>query len=40
MTLPDSHVGRVVDKLSEMDIAQDAFTTFTSDNGPDKEGGK
>jgi arylsulfatase A-like enzyme len=35
----DETVGRVVDKLDELGLAEDTIVLFSSDNGPHKEGG-
>ena len=40
VTLLDSHVGQVLDKLKELGIDQETLTIFTSDNGPHNEGSK
>ncbi|MFP6899488.1 MAG: sulfatase-like hydrolase/transferase, partial [Opitutales bacterium] len=39
MTLLDEDVGRILDLLKELGIAEDTLVIFTSDNGPHKEGG-
>jgi arylsulfatase A-like enzyme len=39
MTLLDEDVGRILDLLQELGIAEDTLVIFTSDNGPHKEGG-
>ena len=39
MTLLDEDVGRILDLLKELGIADDTLVIFTSDNGPHKEGG-
>ena len=39
MTLLDEDVGRILDLLEELGIAEDTLVIFTSDNGPHKEGG-
>ena len=39
----DHHVGRILDRLTELELAEDTLVVFTSDNGPwiikDEEGG-
>lgn len=40
VTLLDSHVGQMLDKLRELGIDQRTLTIFTSDNGPHNEGRK
>jgi len=37
ITRMDGHVGRLLDKLLELDIAENTFVIFTSDNGPHNE---
>jgi arylsulfatase A len=39
MTLMDRDLGRILDLLQEIGIAEDTLVIFTSDNGPHKEGG-
>ena len=39
ISLLDSDVGRLMDLLDELDIADNTVVFFTSDNGPHKEGG-
>jgi arylsulfatase A len=39
MTVLDRDVGRILDLLNELGIAEDTLVIFTSDNGPHKEGG-
>lgn len=39
VNLLDSHVGRLIDKLSELGLADDTVVFFTGDNGPHEEGG-
>ena len=39
MTILDRDVGRILDLLQELGIAEDTLVIFTSDNGPHKEGG-
>lgn len=39
VSLLDSYVGRLVDKLTELGLADDTLLFFTSDNGPHEEGG-
>ncbi len=39
MTLLDEDVGRILDLLEELGIAEDTLVIFTSDNGPHREGG-
>lgn len=40
VTLMDTHIGQILDELSEEGISQNTLTIFTSDNGPHNEGGK
>ena len=40
VTLMDTHVGQILDELSEEGISQNTLTIFTSDNGPHDEGEK
>lgn len=39
VTVLDDHVGEIVKKLEELDIADNTLIIFTSDNGPHIEGG-
>ncbi len=39
ITRMDSHIGRLIDKLAELKIADRTLVLFSSDNGPHKEGG-
>lgn len=39
MTILDRDVGRILDLLNELGIAENTLVIFTSDNGPHKEGG-
>lgn len=39
MTYLDESVGRILDKLSELGIAENTLVLFASDNGPHQEGG-
>jgi arylsulfatase A-like enzyme len=39
ITRMDSHIGRLLDKLAELKIADRTLVVFSSDNGPHKEGG-
>ncbi|SEG90901.1 Arylsulfatase A [Thermomonospora echinospora] len=39
VTLLDSYVGRLVDRLTSLGLADDTVVLFTSDNGPHEEGG-
>ena len=39
MTILDRDVGRILDLLEELGLAEDSLVIFTSDNGPHKEGG-
>jgi arylsulfatase A-like enzyme len=36
----DAYVGRLLDKLKELDLDESTLVLFSSDNGPHKEGGK
>jgi arylsulfatase A len=40
VTQLDHGVGRVIDKLQELGVAENTLVIFTSDNGPHQEGGK
>ncbi len=39
ITLLDTDIGRLLDKLDEIGVAQNTLVLFTSDNGPHREGG-
>jgi arylsulfatase A len=39
VTRMDRDVGRILDRLNELGIAENTFVFFTSDNGPHREGG-
>ncbi len=39
ITRMDSQIGRLIDKLAELKIAERTLVIFSSDNGPHKEGG-
>ena len=39
ITRLDTDIGRLLDKLQELNLDQDTLVLFTSDNGPHKEGG-
>lgn len=39
MTLLDDHVGEIMEKLEELELAENTLIIFTSDNGPHLEGG-
>ncbi len=39
ITYLDTQVGQILDKLTELGIADDTIVFFTSDNGPHREGG-
>lgn len=39
VTLLDSYVGQVVDRIKELGLEEDTLIIFTSDNGPHREGG-
>ncbi|WP_238719007.1 arylsulfatase [Pelagihabitans pacificus] len=39
ISLLDKDVGRILDKLNELELEQNTLVIFTSDNGPHREGG-
>ena len=39
ITRMDGDIGKLMDKIKELDIDEDTFVLFSSDNGPHKEGG-
>ena len=39
ITLMDQDMGRILDLLIELEIAENTLVIFTSDNGPHNEGG-
>ncbi|CAN5865832.1 arylsulfatase [soil metagenome] len=40
ITLMDADIGRLMEKLKELDLDDNTIVFFTSDNGPHREGGK